>query len=168
MDDDTAMTAAVAQAQPRPSPPRAAGSGRGFFAFLKDGVLVTTRNRGLFLRLAALHAARWLAWLAVRFLAYWYLGRTLGLKANGEDRLPLSTLLDKLWWLLAAGAAYLVVKVAIMVLGLAIQLATYGLRRRGLVLGRLHRRRPWPHDDANVGLLARGGEAQPQRVRACW
>lgn len=44
--------AAVTQA-----PPRAAAAGGGLFGFLKDGVVVSTRNRGLFMPLVALHAA---------------------------------------------------------------------------------------------------------------
>lgn len=113
---------AAAVVQPRPPPPRAAGSRRGFFAFLKDGVLVTTRNRGLFLPLGALHAARLLALLAARIVALRYLGPTLGLKANGDDGF-FSALLDGRWWLLPAGAACLVADVANMVLGQAIQVA---------------------------------------------
>lgn len=122
--DDPSMAAAVAE--PRPPPPRAAGSRRGFFGFLKDGVLVTTRNRSLFLPLAALHAARSLALLAARILAIRYLGPTLGLKADGDDGF-FSALLDKFldgrWWLLPVGVAYLVADVANMVLGQAIQVA---------------------------------------------
>ncbi|CAL4952405.1 unnamed protein product [Urochloa decumbens] len=95
-------------AQPLPAPPRGAagGGGGGFFGFLKDGVVMVTRNRSLFLPLAALHAARSTAHLAAKTLAFRSFAAAY---LAGRWRL-----------LLPAGAAYLA---AHATLGLAIDAA---------------------------------------------
>ncbi|KAG2586141.1 hypothetical protein PVAP13_5NG101300 [Panicum virgatum] len=95
-------------------PPRAAGGGRSFFGYLKEGVVVATRNRGLFLPLAALHATRSMAFLIARRTLYsWFIAAAADLEA-GE-------LLPGRRCLLQAGAACVVAHVA---LGLAIDVAT--------------------------------------------
>ncbi|CAL5056020.1 unnamed protein product [Urochloa decumbens] len=119
---------AAAAPQPPPAPPRAAEGG-GFFAFLKDGVVVATRNSSLFLPLAALHAARSTAYFATKTLAFRSFAAAVDLDAYYEDGAVDGTLFFGLLikflagrWrlLLPAGVAYIAAHVT---LGLAIDAA---------------------------------------------
>ncbi|CAO2161592.1 unnamed protein product [Urochloa humidicola] len=97
--------------QPPPAPPRAAAQ-QGFFAFLKDGVVITTRNCGLFLPLAALHAARSTAHLAAKTLAFRSFAAAVDLEAYDDDGalflgLLVMYLASRWRLLLPAGVAYL-------------------------------------------------------------
>ncbi|RLM91373.1 hypothetical protein C2845_PM08G01330 [Panicum miliaceum] len=98
-----------------------------FFGFLKEGVVVATRNRGLFLPLAALHATRSTAFfLASRTLSFRLFATTVDLEAYdvADDKLLFALLgkfLSGRWCLLHAGVACVVAHVT---LGLAIDVAT--------------------------------------------
>ncbi|CAL4959012.1 unnamed protein product [Urochloa decumbens] len=119
-------------AQPLQALPRGAagGGGGGFFGFLKDGVVMVTRNRSLFLPLAALHAARSTAHLAAKTLAFRSFAAAVDLEAYDDGGgavdgaqfigLVFKYLAGRWRLLLPAGAAYLA---AHATLGLAIDAA---------------------------------------------
>ncbi|KAL6627092.1 hypothetical protein ACP70R_030818 [Stipagrostis hirtigluma subsp. patula] len=108
----------MATAAQSPSPPPRPRE--GFFTFLKRGVLIPTRNRGLFLPLAALYATRSTAFLLVRTLTCWSFAATVDGDASVRFFTQLGRFLADCPWLLPAGAVYLAAHVA---LGLAIEVA---------------------------------------------